>query len=154
MVRTRKVEKKKDFASSIWFVSDTIIRELSEDAILFGELVSALKKDKERYLFIPWSQWPHPGKRVVENIERIISRLLRTSRTLRVYVVPDEIAALCLEYQELDDGKQEYIYRHLIHDNLTMEGVRKRLSRDIELIEAHFKKTGANNSFNGIARCY
>ena len=135
-------------------MSDTAIAELLGDPKEFGEFVADLKKDHERYFFIPWSQWPVPAKRFVEEVNRMIEVLPRGSRLFRVYAVSDDIASLCMEYREWEDGKQEYIYRHLIHGDLAMERVRKRLFRDIGLIEEHFKKTGANNSFNGVARCH
>ena len=135
-------------------MSDTAIAELLGDTGAFAEFVADLKKDRERYFFIPWSQWPVPAKRFVEEVNRMIEVLPRGSRLFRVYAVPDDIASLCMEYMEWEDGRQEYIYRHLIHDGPTMEGVRKRLFRDIGLIEEHFKNTGSNNSFNGVARCH
>ena len=145
---------KRNAPSRIWTTSDTAIAELLGDPKEFGEFVADLKKDRERYFFIPWSQWPVPAKRFVEEVNRMIEVLPRGSRLFRVYAVPDDIASLCMEYMEWEDGRQEYIYRHLIHDGPTMEGVRKRLFRDIGLIEEHFKNTGSNNSFNGVARCH
>lgn len=154
LVKTRTSEKKKKLPSSIWILSDSVTRELQGSAPALAELANAVKKGKERFLFIPWSQWPNPGRQVVETIEQTTERLLRSSRTLRVYAVPDEIAALCTECVENDEGTREFYYRHLIQDTDFMKSVMASLRRDIDHIEEIFKKDGKNVSVNGIARCY
>ncbi len=157
MYRIKKqpqVGQEKDISATIWILSDIIVRELNANTIQLEELIKALKKDKERYLFIPWSQWPVPSKMLVESIERVIERRLRSSRTFRVYVVPDEIAALCAECVREDGGEEEYIYRHLIHDSMAMQSLMRKLLKDIDQIEEIFRKDNRNVSVNGIARCY
>lgn len=154
LVRTRIQKEKKECPQSIWIASDTIISELLDNSLLRAGFMEALSKNCERFLFIPWRQWPDPGKKTVEIIEKTLQRLPRSARCFRVFVVPDEIAALCMEYRTLNDGTTDFIYGHLIYSDADILPTVKHLRESIEMIEKMFKNTGAQASIHGIARCY
>ncbi|MEK7649247.1 MAG: hypothetical protein AAB400_05060 [Patescibacteria group bacterium] len=145
---------KKDAPSRVWAMSDVAIAELLGDANACAELLAVLKKGGERNFFIPWSQWPAPAKNLVQDVMKMIEALPRDSRLFRVYVVPDDVASMCFDYLEWDDGAYHYMCRNLIYEDRVMEDVRKRLCFGMDMIEKHFKETGENASFNGVARCY
>lgn len=151
---TKSTTAKKN-SESVWIASTTIVQKILDDAETFVEFMDAIKKDYERYLFIPWSQWPQPGKQVVEYIERMTGgRPSRTARVFRIYVVPDEIAALNVTYSRQDNGGAVIAYHHTIRIKEDVEGTIIELTINIDEIERIFREEGRQVSIYRIARCY
>lgn len=154
LVRIRALKQDKECPQSAWIISDTIVSELLGSAILRAELSKAISTSCERFLFIPWRQWPDPGRKIVDAIEKTVERLPRSMRLLRIFVVPDEIAALCMEYRAMKDGTSVFVYGHFIRDDSDMAQIIGKLRAAAEKIEMIYKDERKQVSVNGIARCY